>query len=68
MESLLVEEEVLLRQTGITAENGHNFWSGRWIALIFLQEFLEALFLVVPVESLLVEEEVLSHQTGITAE
>jgi hypothetical protein len=25
MESLLVEEEVLLRQTGITAENGHNF-------------------------------------------
>jgi hypothetical protein len=25
MESLLVEEEVLSRQTGITAEKGHNF-------------------------------------------
>jgi hypothetical protein len=25
MESLLVEEEVLWRQTGITAKNGHNF-------------------------------------------
>jgi hypothetical protein len=25
MESLLVEEEVLSRQTGITAENGNNF-------------------------------------------
>jgi hypothetical protein len=25
MESLLVEEEVLWRQTGITAEKGHNF-------------------------------------------
>jgi hypothetical protein len=29
MESLLVEEEVLSRQTGITAEKGHNFWSNR---------------------------------------
>jgi len=37
MESLLVEEEVLSRQTGITAENGHNFWSYRWIALKVLQ-------------------------------
>jgi hypothetical protein len=25
MESLLVEEKVLLRQTGITAGKGHNF-------------------------------------------
>jgi hypothetical protein len=25
MESLLVEEEVLSRQTGITTEKGHNF-------------------------------------------
>jgi len=25
MESLLVEEDVLSRQTGITAEKGHNF-------------------------------------------
>jgi hypothetical protein len=33
MESLLGEEEVLSRQTGITAEKGHNFGSDCWIAL-----------------------------------
>jgi hypothetical protein len=33
MESLLVEEEVLSRQTGISAEKGHNFWSDSWNAL-----------------------------------
>jgi hypothetical protein len=33
MESLLVEEEVLLRETGITAKKHHNFSSDRWIAL-----------------------------------
>jgi hypothetical protein len=33
MESLLVEDEVLSRQAGITAEKGPNFWSDRWIAL-----------------------------------
>jgi hypothetical protein len=37
MESLLGEEEVLSRQTGITAEKGHNFWFDRWIALKYLQ-------------------------------
>jgi hypothetical protein len=37
MESLLVEEEVLSRQTGITAENGHNFLSDSWIAVKVLQ-------------------------------
>jgi hypothetical protein len=68
MESLLVEEEVLSLQTGITAEKGHNFWSDRWIAIKVLQYFPELVFLEVPMESLLVEEEVLSRQTGITAE
>jgi hypothetical protein len=68
MESLLVEEEVLSCQTGITAENGHNFGSDRWIALKVLQLFPEAVFLEGPLESLLVEEEVLSRQTRITAE
>jgi hypothetical protein len=34
METLLVEDEVLSRQTGITAEKGHKFLSDRWIALI----------------------------------
>jgi len=67
MESLLVEDEVLSRQTEITAERGHNFWSNHWIVLKVLQYFPEAVFLVVPMESLLVEEEVLSRQTGITA-
>jgi len=37
MESLLVEEEVLSRQTGITAEKGYNFRPHRWIALKVLQ-------------------------------
>ena len=68
MESLLVEEEVLSRQTGITAENGNNFWSDRWIALKYLQYFQEARFIVLPMESLLVEQEVLSHQNEIIAE
>jgi hypothetical protein len=68
MESLLVEEEVLSRQTGITAEEGHNFWSDCWIAIKVLQFFPELVFLEVPMESLLVEEEVLSLQTGITTE
>jgi hypothetical protein len=67
MESLLVEEEVLSRQSWITAEKGHNFWSERWIALKVLQVFPEAVFLLVRLESLLVEEEVLSRQTGITS-
>jgi hypothetical protein len=67
MESLLVEEEVLSRQTGIIAENGHNFWPGRWIALRFLKEFPEAVFHVLPIESLLVEEQVLSRYNGISA-
>jgi hypothetical protein len=60
MESLLVEEDVLSCQTRIIAEKGHNFWSDRLIALKFLQEFPEAIFLVVPMDSLLVELKVLS--------
>jgi hypothetical protein len=66
MESLLIEEEVLSRQTRIRAEKGHNFWSDRWIALKFLQEFPEAVFLGELMESPLVEEKVLLRQTGIT--
>jgi len=68
MECLLVEEEVLSRQIVITAQKGHNFWFDRWIALKVLQQFPEAVFLVVHMESLLVEEEVLSRQTIITAQ
>jgi hypothetical protein len=68
MESLLVEEEVLSRETGITSEKRYNFWSDRWIVLKQLLWFLEARFLVLPIEALLLEEEVLWRQTGITAE
>jgi hypothetical protein len=37
MESLLVEEEVFSRETGIAAKKGHNFWFDGWIALKYLQ-------------------------------
>jgi hypothetical protein len=37
LESLLVEEDVLSRQTAIAAEMGHNFWSDSWNALKVLQ-------------------------------
>jgi hypothetical protein len=56
MESLLDEEEVLSRQTGITAEKGYNFWFDRSIALNVLHEFQEDVVVVVPTESLVVEE------------
>ena len=65
MESLLVEEEVLWRQTGITDELCYNFRSDLWMDLNVLHSFLETVFLEVPMESLLVEEEVLSRQTRI---
>ena len=68
MESLLVEDVVMSRHTGIKAEKGHNFWSDCWIALKVLQEFPEAVFLVLLLESLIVEEEALWRETGITGE
>jgi hypothetical protein len=58
MESLLVEEEVLSRQTRITAQKSHNFLSNHWIALKVLHEFPEAVFVELSMESLLDEEEV----------
>jgi len=67
MESLLDEEEVLSRQTEITAEKGYNFWSDRWIAVNVLHEFPEAVVVVVPKESLVVEEYGFSRQTETTA-
>jgi hypothetical protein len=39
-------------------ENSHNFWFDRWIALKFLHEFLEAIFLEVAMELHLSAEEV----------
>ena len=68
MESLLGEEDVLSRQTGMVAEKRHNIWSDRWITLKVLQLFSEACFLELPMESLLVEKEVSSRETEIAAE
>jgi hypothetical protein len=65
--SRLVEEAVLVHQTGITVEKGHNFLSDHWIALKILNEFLHVVCLVVPKESLLVEEYALSLKTETTA-
>jgi len=67
MESLLGEEEVLSRQTEITAAKGYNFWSDRWMAINVLHEFPEALVVVLPTESLVVEEYGLPRQTETTA-
>jgi len=66
MESHLNEAEVLSSQTEITAERGYNFWSDRWIALNVLNEFLEAVVVVVPTESPFGEEYGLSRQTETT--
>ena len=68
MESLLVQEEVMSRQTRITAERAITFGQTVGSRSKCLQEFPEAVFLLGPMESLLVEEEVLLRQTGITAE
>ena len=61
MESLLVEEEVWLHQTGSRAQMGNNFWFICWIVLKFLQEFSEIIFLGVPMQCLSIEEEVWSR-------
>jgi hypothetical protein len=58
VESLLGEAEVSSLETIVPVRKGHNFFSDRWIAHKFLQEFPDAVFLVVDVESLLCEAEV----------
>jgi hypothetical protein len=68
MESILGDEEVLSGEIRVTAQKGHNFWSNRWIALKFLQVFLEAVFFGVAMESILGDGEVLSGQTRVTAQ
>jgi len=65
VESLLGVSEVSSLETRVPVRKGHNFWSDRLIALKFLQEFPEAVFLVVDVESLLGESEVLTVETRV---
>jgi hypothetical protein len=48
------------RQPWVSAQKGHNFLSDRWIALIFLQWFPEAIFLGVVTQWLLGDEYVWS--------
>ena len=68
MESQLVEEEVSSRHTWIIAQKSNNFWSNGWIMLQCLQEFPEAVLLIIDMQSLLVEEDVWSHQTWKTTQ
>jgi hypothetical protein len=68
MEYLLYEANVLSHQTRVMAQKGLNFWSDRWITPEFLQEFLEAIFLLVAMESLLCEADVRSRHTRTTVE
>jgi len=66
MESLLEIVEVSLCQTTVRVQKRLNFSSDRWITPKFLQEFLEAIFLVVAMQSLLCEANVRSRQTRVT--
>jgi len=68
MELLLGEEELSSCQTSITAQKRFNFGSDRWIPPEFLQEFLEAIFLVKDMKSLPYEAKVQSRQTRVTAQ
>jgi hypothetical protein len=68
MESLLGEEQFWSCHTIVTTQKRLNFLFDRWITLEFLQQFLEAIFLVVTMESLLYEAKVRSRQTRLTAQ
>jgi len=65
VESLLGEAEDCALATSVPVRKGRNFGSDRWIALKFLQEFSDAVFLAVDVESLLCESEVSSLETRV---
>jgi len=65
VESLLDEAEVSSLETRVTVRKGHNFWSDRWIALKFLQEFTNAVFVVVDVDLLLGASEVSLLETRV---
>jgi nucleoside phosphorylase len=66
VESIFGDEEVWSRQARVTVRTGDNFWSERWTAIKILQEFPDALFLVVDVESIIGDEEVWSRQARVT--
>jgi len=68
MESLLGLEHVSSCQSSVTAQKRRNFLSDHCITPEFLQEFMEAIFLVVATESLLCEANVRSRQTRVRAQ
>ena len=68
MESLLGDNEVSSSHTIITTQNSYNFWSDRWIATNFLQEFPEAVFFGVAMKLLLSDDGVWSGQARIMAQ
>jgi len=65
VELLLGELEVSSLETRVPVPKAYNFLSYRWIALKFLQEFPEAVFLAVDVESLIDESELSSLETRV---
>jgi hypothetical protein len=65
VESLLGEAEVSSLETRVPVRKGCNFGSHRWIALQFLQEFPDTVFLGVDVESLIGEAEVSALETSV---
>jgi len=56
--SILGDDEVWSSQAGLMVRKGHNFRSGRWIAMKILLEFPDALFHRVDEESILGDDEV----------
>jgi len=58
----------LVRETRVTAQKGHKFLSDSWIALKYLEEFIEVVFLGVALESILGDREVWSGETRVTAQ
>jgi hypothetical protein len=65
VDSLLGESEVSSLEAIVPVRKGNNFRSDRWIALKFIQEFPEAVFLRVDVESQPGESEVSSLETRV---
>jgi hypothetical protein len=65
VESLLGEAEASTLETRVLVRKGHNFSFYRRIALKVLQEFPQAVFLVVDMESLRGESEFLSFETRV---
>jgi len=65
LESLFGEAEVSALETSVPVGRGRNFSSAHWIAVKFLQEFPDAVFLAVDVKSLFGEAEVSSLETRV---